>query len=301
MFDTHCHINFHSFKNNVKDVIRRASDAGVSHINIPGTDVKTSEDAVRIAEDFENIYASIGIHPHHIFKYQIGKTEETRNSKLDPVIRQVVLSNDQGEIRDNFINSELKKIENLIVNKKVVAVGEIGLDRHYYSKTKYEEYEISEKFMSLQKEVFVKQIDIAVKYKKSLVLHNREASDEFLEAFSDVWRDSFKQRSVFHCCEPNKKLLDFAKSHDIFIGVDGDVTYSKEKEEFVKEVPLELLVLETDSPFLTPKPERSEKKFPNEPKNLSYIAEFIANKLSLPLRELKKITFENSKKLFNLN
>jgi len=287
MFDTHCHLNFHSFKNNVKDVIRRANDVGVTHITIPSTDVKTSEDAIRIADDFENTYASIGIHPHHIFKYQIGKTEETRNSKL--------------EIRDNFINSELKEIENLIVNKKVVAVGEIGLDRHYYSKTKYEEYEISEKFMSLQKEVFVKQIDIAVKYKKSLVLHNREASDEFLEAFSNVWRDSFKQRSVFHCCEPNKKLLDFAKSHDIFIGVDGDVTYSKEKEEFVKEIPLELLVLETDSPFLTPEPERSIKKFPNEPKNLSFIVKFISEKLSIPKEDLIKRTFENSIVLFNLN
>lgn len=287
MFDTHCHLNFQSFDGNVKKIISRASDAGVSHINIPGTDVKTSEDAVKIADNFENIYASVGIHPHHIFKYQIDKTEETRNSK--------------HETRSNFINSELKEIEKLAKEKGVVAIGEIGLDRHYYSKTKYEEYEISEKLISLQKEVFIKQIDIAVKYKKSLVLHNREASDEFLEAFSSVWRDSFKQRTVFHCCEPNKKLLDFAKSHNIFIGVDGDVTYNKEKEDFINQIPLDLFVLETDSPFLTPEPQRSIKKFPNEPRNLNLIADFISDKLSIPKDELIKRTFDNSIVLFDLS
>ena len=96
-------------------------------------------------------------------------------------------------------------------------------------------------------------------------------------------------------------MLDYAKSKRIFIGVDGDVTYNKEKEEFAKEIPLDLLVLETDSPFLTPEPVRSTNKFPNEPKNIQIIAEFIAKKKEIDLEELKKITFENSKKLFNLN
>lgn len=280
MFDTHCHLNFHSFKKNVKNVIKRANDVGVTHITIPSTDVNTSINSVEIAQIYEDIFSAVGIHPHHIFKFQ---TEKIKKNKED------------------FINEQLKKIRELAQKEKVVAVGEIGLDRHYYSKTKYSDYQINEDFLTLQKDFFLKQIEIAAEFKKSLILHNREASDDFLEVFDKSWREEFKGRTVFHCCEPKKELLDFAVSKKIFIGVDGDVTYSKEKEEFVKQIPMELLVLETDSPFLTPEPIRSTNKFPNEPKNISVIADFIAKKKGINVEELKKITFENSKKLFNLD
>lgn len=280
MFDTHCHLNFHSFKNNVDDVIKRARDVGVSHITIPSTDVNTSIDAVEIAQSNKNIYSAVGIHPHHIFKFQ---TEKNENNK------------------EEFIKKELKQIKDLAQKQKVIAIGEIGLDRHYYSKTKYSDYQINEDFLSLQKDFFIKQIEIATEFKKSLILHNREASDEFLETFDKSWREEFKGRTVFHCCEPKKKLLEYAISKKIFIGVDGDVTYSKQKEEFVKQIPLGNLVLETDSPFLIPEPNRSIKKFPNEPKNIQVVAEFIAKIKEVNLDDLKKITFENSKKLFGLN
>ena len=279
MFDTHCHLNFHNFKNSLKDVIARAGSVGVSHITIPSTDVNTSIDAVSIAQTNKNIYCAVGIHPHHIFKYQ---TEKHNISD------------------DAFVKNEIQKINDLAKKDKVVAIGEIGLDRHYYSKTKYSDYQINEEFLSLQKDFFIKQIEIAANNKKSLILHNREASDEFLKVFDNVWRDGFKERTVFHCCEPKKNLLEYARTKKIFIGVDGDVTYNKKKEDFVKEIPLDLLVLETDSPFLTPEPERSNKKFPNEPKNLQIVAAFIAKKLSISEEELKKITFENSKRLFNI-
>lgn len=279
MFDTHCHLNFHSFKNSLKDVITRASNVGVSHITIPSTDVETSIDAVEIAQTNENIYSAVGIHPHHIYKYQTGKHDISD---------------------DVFVKGEIQKINELAKKDKVVAIGEIGLDRHYYSKTKYSDYQINEEFIFLQKVFFIKQIEIVVNNKKSLILHNREASDEFLETFDNVWRDNFKERVVFHCCEPKKNLLEYAKTKKIFIGVDGDVMYNKEKEDFVKEIPLDQLVLETDSPFLTPEPERANKKYPNEPKNLEIIAGFIAKILSISEEELKKITFENSKRLFNL-
>ena len=297
MFDTHCHLNFHSFKNNVDDVIKRARDVGVSYITIPSTDVNTSIDAVEIAQNNKDIYSAVGIHPHHIFKYQIPHPRHPRENGDPDSGFPIGVGNDVF----SFLNSELKEIENLAVNKKVVAIGEIGLDRHYYSKTKYSDYQINEEFLSLQKDFFIKQIEIAAEFKKSLILHNREANDEFLETFDKSWREEFKERTVFHCCEPKKKLLDYAISKKIFIGVDGDVTYNKQKEEFVKQIPMELLVLETDSPFLTPEPIRSTVKFPNEPKNIQVITEFIAKKKEIDLEELKKITFENSKKLFGLN
>src|SRR3990167_3361517 len=114
MFDTHCHLNFYAFKNNLDDVINRAKKSGVIKICIPSTDVKTSIDAVAIAEDNKDIYCAVGIHPHHIFSYQTNN--DTKN-------------------KENFIDAELKKIEDLSKKNKVVAVGEIGLDKHYYSKT----------------------------------------------------------------------------------------------------------------------------------------------------------------------
>ncbi|MFH1827394.1 MAG: TatD family hydrolase [bacterium] len=280
MFDTHCHLNFESFEKNLKSVIKRAQQSGISHMVVASTDVKTSEKSISIAKEEKNIYAAIGIHPHHVFKYQ------TETGKQET---------------ESFINMELNKINELVKNKEVVAIGEVGLDRHYYSKTKYQDYEINEKFMFLQKDFLSRQIKIAIKNKKSLILHNREASREFLQLIDEIWSDSLSERTAFHCCEPKKELLEFAKKHKIFIGVDGDVTYNREKEEFVKEIPIELLVLETDSPFLTPEPERLEKKFPNEPKNLNSIAEFISRRIDVSLLDLKKITFENSKKLFNLN
>src|SRR3990167_6531623 len=174
MFDTHCHLNFQAFDGQVEKVVAEAQKAGITHINIPATDVATSKKAIEVAEKFEHVYASVGIHPHHIFKFQ-----ET-NSK--------------------------------------------------------------------------KQIQLALQYKKSLIFHNREAKKDFLEVVDSLWSAQLEGRAVFHCCEPDEELLSYALAHKIFIGVDGDVTYSKEKREFVKKIPLESLVFETDSPFLLPEP-----------------------------------------------
>ena len=176
MFDTHCHLNFHSFKNNINNVIKRAKDVGVSYITIPSTDVNTSIDAVEIAQNNKDIYSAVGIHPHHIFKYQIPHPRHPRENGDPDSGFPIGVGNDVF----SFLNSELKEIENLAVNKKVVAIGEIGLDRHYYSKTKYSDYQINEEFLSLQKDFFIKQIGIAAEFKKSLILHNREANDELL-------------------------------------------------------------------------------------------------------------------------
>jgi TatD DNase family protein len=106
---------------------------------------------------------------------------------------------------------------------------------------------------------------------------------------------------VFHCCEPEKKLLIFAKKKKIFIGVDGDVTYIKKKQKFVKQIPQDLLVLETDSPFLMPKLSmRRSSHNKNEPKNLPLIAKFISNLLSVSINQLIDTTTENAKRLFSL-
>lgn len=272
MFDTHCHLNFKAFDEKVDEVINEAKKVGVNQIVIPGTDVLTSKKAVEIAEKFEDVYVAVGIHPHHVFEIYQGKTEKFS------------------------LASDLKNIEDLLKNIKVVAIGEIGIDRHIYQKTKYPDYKIAEEFVDLQKEFFLEQIKLAHKYKKSLIIHNREAKKDVIEVLTNHQSLVTNHSSVFHCCEPDSELLEFAKNHKMFIGVDGDITYHKEKQEFIKTVPLEMLVLETDSPYLSP-----FRKFPNEPKNIPVIAEFVAKLKGIEVDEVMKQTTENAQTLFKVS
>lgn len=284
MFDTHCHLNFKAFEGKVGEVIKRAQSAGVDYILVPGTDNETSIKAVEIANQYENVYAAVGYHPHHVNRIQ-NLEFRIKNGNL--------------EFR---INKFINDIKQLLNNKKVVAIGEVGLDKHEYKISKYANYLISNEIIELQKELLKAQIKLALEYDKSLILHNREAIDEFFGVIGEIWDKKLEGRTVFHCCEPDDRLLQFAIEHKIFIGIDGDVTYRKDKQEFIKKIPLDLLILETDAPYLVPEPLRSQKVFPNEPKNISIIAEFIAKIIDQPFDSAQgkiiDITTNNSKKLF---
>ena len=140
---------------------------------------------------------------------------------------------------------------------------------------------------------------MAKKYKKTVIIHNREAKDDLLKILNTYYL-LLNTSMVFHCCEPDFDLLNFAKKHHIYIGVDGDVTYDPKKQAFVKEIPLSLLVLETDSPFLTPAPLRNDQKtkFPNTPKNLTFIAQKVAEIKGEKVKKIIKVTKENGERLF---
>ena len=298
LFDTHCHLNFGSFDGKVDKVIDEAKKAGVNRIVIPGTDVPTSKKAVKIAEEFDGIYAAVGIHPHHIMQYQISNIKYQNDISN---IKQDVIPAKAG------IHFDLMQIEKLLQRPKVVAIGEVGIDRHIYQKTKYPDYKIEGEFIELQKIILQEQIGLAIEYDKSLVLHNREAKNDMIKVLNNNWNKKLEGRSVFHCCEPDLELLEYAKNHKMFIGVDGDITYYKEKQEFIKNIPLEMLVLETDSPFLNPRlrqdfggqAEPLKSKY-NEPRNIPLIAEFIANLKNISVEKLSKQTTENARKLFRL-
>ena len=277
MFDTHCHLNFSAFDGILEKVISEAKNEGVEKFVVPGTDVETSKKAVEIAKKYEEIFAVVGIHPHHV--------KEIQNSKI--------------KTQNYNLKLEIKEIEKLLTHSKVVAIGEIGLDRHIYKKTKYKDYKIDEEFIALQKEVFLAQLDLAKKYKKTVIIHNREAKDDLLKILNTCYL-LLDTPMVFHCCEPDFDLLNFAKKNHIYIGVDGDVTYDPKKQAFVKEIPLSLLVLETDSPFLTPAPLRNDQKtkFPNTPKNLILVAQKVAEIKGEKVEKIRKVTKNNSMKLF---
>jgi len=271
--DTHCHLNFKRFKKNVDEVILRSKTAGIGGFIVPGTDILLSEKAVEIATQYEGIYAAIGIHPHHTFN---------------------------ASLATDHMNSDIIALQGLITHPKVVAIGEIGLDRHAYEDTKYPEYQVSDAFIKAQIAYFIAQLRLAKTHGKALIIHNRETKKELLDILRSEWDESMRFRTVFHCCEPDSELLSFAKNHDIYIGVDGDVTYGGVKTSFVKEVPLEMLVLETDSPFLLPEPLKTQKLYPNTPANIPLIAQYIADIKGITQEVVGEETTRNAKRLFSL-
>ena len=166
---------------------------------------------------------------------------------------------------------------------------------------------MDEAFIQSQRDLFIAQLELARKHNLSVIVHNREAKNDLLEILNSHWADwggYFEGRMVFHCCEPDQDLLDFALAHHVYIGVDGDITYQTEeagkKREFIRKVPEDLLVLETDSPFLLPEPLRSEKKYPNMPKNISLIGEHVAHCRGVDPISLFSTTTENAKRYIGL-
>jgi TatD DNase family protein len=199
-----------------------------------------------------------------------------------------------------MVNNFLQSVEELIKNPKVIAIGETGIDKHQYQKTHYQNYSVTNEFLNLQKICFREQIRLAVKHQKTLIIHNREAAPELLQILEENWHPFLEGRSVFHCCEPVDSLLEFAINNKIYIGVDGDVTYDKAKQAFAKKIPLDLLVLETDSPYFTPEPLKSKGVTLNEPKNLTIIEEFLTILTKQPIGNVRKMSSKNSSILFKL-
>ena len=144
-------------------------------------------------------------------------------------------------------------------------------------------------------------------------MHNRQAVSDLLPLLSANWNKSLEGRAVFHCCEANEEMLIFAKAHQMFIGVDGDLSWSKKKQRFIKEVPLEMLVLETDSPYLLPKTDRNnplsvkdgialvQSQKHNEPMSIPLIAQMVEEVKGISVEEVEQVTTVNVQKLFGLN
>ena len=171
-------------------------------------------------------------------------------------------------------------------NAEIVAIGECGLDYYKYKSP-----------ASLQKEFLEMQIKLAIINDLAVIIHNRHATQELLPILNKCIEGNFN-RIVFHACPAENELLEFAIQNNIYIGIGGDVTYDKTKALFISKVPLSLLLLETDSPNLTPLPIRNTKKFPNTPENLRYTAEKVSNIKKVDVSEIIHITSQNAEVLF---
>lgn len=256
MFDTHCHLNDEVFKDNYQKVIKNAREVGVNYFVIPGVNYQSSKIGIDIANNFMKVYAAIGIHP----------TEDLEKLDQDAI---------------------LLKLEELADDKKVVAIGEIGLDYYHYKSSQ-----------ALQKKFFDIQLKLSVKLDLGVIIHNRASTSDVLEIIENNWNPHFERRLVFHCVTPDKVIFDYVLKRNLLVGIDGDITYDGKKQEFLKSIPLENIVVETDSPYLIPEPKKSKHLFPNEPSNLEFTVKYIASIKKKEIDYIKNITTKNAKELF---
>lgn len=249
LIDTHAHLNVDKYNNNIKEVLARAKEKGVFKILVIGMDYKTSMRAVDLANKYDNLLATVGVHPAYV---------DT----------------------DNHLD-----LDNLYTDKRVVAVGEIGLDYYWRQDNKL-----------LQERVFEEQILKAIKLELPAIIHTRNS---FEEAYNIVLRYNGKIKGVFHCFSGS--LDDAIKTVDLgfYIGIDGPITFNNNDElvKIVKTIPLDKILIETDSPYLTPVPFRGKI---NEPACVYYVAEKIAEIKGISIEEVIKQTTANAVKLFKL-
>jgi TatD DNase family protein len=266
LIDTHCHLNFQAFEKILPDVLRRANESGVGQLIVPGAKIDSSQKAVEIANTYPNCFSAVGIHPHHSMDYQ----------KL-------------GELE------VYKQLSVLVQNPKVKAVGEIGLDYYSYRNSPIITAETKEN----QKCLFLFQLELASQNKLPVIFHCRNAFSDQLDIIKNFLTRKGKVSGVFHCFGGSINDLQEVLKIGMYIGFDGNITYPGNESllTVLKETPFDRMLLETDSPYLTPEPFRGKT---NEPSNLIYTAKFISNKLNIPLNALIKQTSSNAVKLFNL-
>lgn len=270
LIDTHCHLNFQAFENDIEEVINSAKKDGVEKIIIPGAKIDSSEKAIAIANKHDGCYAAIGIHPHHIYDYYDTSSYHSKNE-------------------------EIKKLLLGLANKnKVIAIGECGLDYFEYQKSVHPENIITPQIKEQQKELLKIHLEVAIECNLPVILHCREA---FVDMLPIVEEHNKVLRGVFHCFGGSEKDLEKVLAMGFYVGFDGNITFKNADNLrfLVKLSPLDKILIETDSPYLTPEPYRGKR---NEPKNVKIVAQCIAQIKNISQEEVEKETTINAVNLF---
>jgi TatD DNase family protein len=251
--DTHAHLFYDNFNDDIENVITRAKENQVDYIIIPSTDLNSAEKTLKLCDKFEMLYAAVGVHPH-----------------------------DTKDWNETIIS----KIEKLVKHPKVIAIGEVGLD--YY-------YDFSPKENQIK--AFKSQLELAVDLKLPVIIHNRDSDEDMLEIISSFCSTGLKAQ--FHCFNASlDDAIEYIKMNH-FISFTGNITYKKSQDliKILEAIDVNHLLLETDSPFMTPTPFRGKR---NEPSYINYIAKKIAEIKKLTLEELAKITSLNAFRMFGI-
>lgn len=252
--DSHCHINDDALFPKRKEIIEEARQRGVSIFIVPGWDMESSEKAIAIAHEFEGVYAAVGFHPENL---------------------------------ENISDEALSRIEAMAKDEKVVAIGEIGLDYHWFKE---------EKDRSNQKRWFIKQIELANKLNLPASIHCREASEDTLLLLKE---HPLKASGVLHCYSGSTELLREYAKLGLFFGFDGPITYKnaitpKNNATFC---PIDRILSETDSPYLSPTPYRGHE---NHPAFVKEVVLQMASLRGISVEEMTSAIVNNTKNLFHV-
>jgi TatD DNase family protein len=255
LVDSHAHIQGKEYAGDVEAVIARAREAGIDKIIAVGGagDLSSNHDAVALANVYDNVYATVGMHPHD--------------------------AKDVGP-------EELRSLRDLTVEPKVIAVGETGLD-YYYSHSPHD----------VQRRVFTEFIQLARDTGLPLVVHERDAARDAAQLLRSEGNGDL--RGVLHCFTGNYEAACAYLDLGFYLSFTGIITFKNAEplREVVRQVPLEKILIETDSPYLTPVPHRGKR---NEPAYVRLIAEAIATVKGVSLQEIAQITTENAGNLFKI-
>lgn len=252
LVDSHCHLDFNDFEEDFEDVLNRAKENGVTTILNAGNNINELDQQLELSERYPFIYTAVGVHPHNAAEYENIKAED-------------------------FIAKS--------AHKKVVGIGECGLD--YY-------YDYSPK--DVQVKVFVEQIKAAQQTGLPLIIHTRDADEDTIEILREHYKIAPFSGEI-HCFSTSRKLAEFALSIGFYISASGIITFNKSTElrDIFKDIPLDRLLVETDAPFLAPIPMRGRR---NEPSFVLHTAEKLAQIKDISLEELAQITSDNFCNLF---
>jgi TatD DNase family protein len=298
--DTHAHLNFKSFKNDYKEAIKRAFGANVKGIINVGSNFSTSFEATRIAEEYiqsqspkvnrqqlitdSSVYSAVGLHPIHLVK---------------DIVEEATFDGNKYSFKTKQEIFDYKKYKNLAKSsKKVIAIGETGIDLYRLEDTKHS----FEDIIKLQSDVFRKHIQLAKELNLPLIIHSRDDQDRKHSAYKimlEILEEDKYYRGVIHCFVGNlSEAKEFIKM-GFYIGVNGIVTFknSTDLQSIIKEISIDKILIETDCPYLAPEPHRGKR---NEPVYVVEVAKKIAEIKNIPLSEIEKQTTANAINLFKL-
>ena len=251
LFDSHAHLDDRKFDSDRHETIAALNKSGISYFVNIGADIKSSESSVELAEKYDFIYAAVGVHPY-----------------------------DAETVTDQLI----EKLRTMAQNKKVVAIGESGLDYHYEDADK-----------EVQKKAFIKHIELANELDMPIIVHNRDSHKDMM----DILRQYRPKNAIIHCYSGSAEMAKELIKMGYYISFSGTVTFknAKKVQEAVCEVPLDKLLAETDSPYLCPEPERGKR---NDPSKMRYTVEKLAEIKGVTFEEMARITTDNAKRVYNI-
>lgn len=253
LFDTHCHIDEERFDSDRSEVLQRMREAGVLNCVCVGSDMETSRRVIAFAENTQNVYAAVGVHPHEA---------------------------------KGFRQEDLQTLQGWFTHPKVKALGEIGLDYYYDHSPR-----------DIQREVFQKQLELGYDAGMPVILHVRDAHGDVTELLRT--RQGKLPRGILHCYSGSWESARAYLDMGFYISLAGPVTFKKAPAqwEVAQKVPLDRLLVETDSPYLSPEPVRGRR---NEPANVRYVAEKVAQLRGIPFAELAELTTRNARAIYGI-